>query len=93
MNDDKYLPVSNSHPPLGRLFQRQLRFARDKDMDIKISSNNNNKGDGPNPPLGDKDMNKDKKPLHNYVKVLVEDPFNNREIILRVTKKQKGVYL
>ena len=52
MNDDKYLPVSNSHPPLGRLFQRQLRFARDKDMDIKISSNNNNKGGGPNPPQG-----------------------------------------
>ena len=76
VNDDKYLPASNAHPG-------------DKDIDIKISSNNNNKGDGPNPLLGD--MNKDKKPLHNYVKVLVEDPFNNREIILRVTKKQKGV--
>ena len=78
VNDDKYLPASNAHPG-------------DKDIDIKISNNNNNKGDGPNPLLGD--MNKDKKPLHNYVKVLVEDPFNNREIILRVTKKQKGVYL
>ena len=38
-------------------------------------------------------MDKDKRLQHNYVKVLVEDPFDNREIILRVTKKQKGVYL
>ena len=30
---------------------------------------------------------------HNYVKVLVDDPFNNRDIILNVTKKQKGVYI
>lgn len=30
---------------------------------------------------------------HNYVKVLVDDPFNNRDIILEVSKKQKGVYI
>ena len=30
---------------------------------------------------------------HNYVKVLVDDPFNNRDIILKVTKKQKGIYI
>jgi hypothetical protein len=30
---------------------------------------------------------------HNYVKVLVDDPFNNRDIILKITKKQKGVYI
>jgi|SRR5919204_131893 hypothetical protein len=30
---------------------------------------------------------------HNYVKVLVDDPYNNRDIILKVTKKQKGVYV
>lgn len=29
----------------------------------------------------------------NYVKVLVDDPFNNRDIILKVTKKQKGIYI
>ncbi len=32
--------------------------------------------------------NKDK-----YVKIVVEDPYNNRDIILKVTKKQKGVYI
>lgn len=30
---------------------------------------------------------------HNYVKILVDDPYNNRDIILKVTKKQKGVYI
>jgi hypothetical protein len=58
--------------------------ATDKSIDINISNNN---GDTSNP------SNKDKKPKHNYVKVLVKDPFNNRDIILKVTKKQKGVYL
>lgn len=28
---------------------------------------------------------------HPYVKVLVDDPYNNRDIILNVTKKQKGI--
>jgi cytochrome c oxidase subunit 1 len=30
---------------------------------------------------------------HNYIKVLVDDPFNNRNIILNVTKSQKGIYI
>jgi hypothetical protein len=30
---------------------------------------------------------------HNYVKVLVDTPYENRDIILKVTKKQKGVYI
>ena len=39
------------------------------------------------------DKNKGFKPEHKYVKVLVEDPYNNRDIILKLTKKQKGVYV
>jgi hypothetical protein len=30
---------------------------------------------------------------YNYTKVLVEDPYNNRDIIAKVAKKQKGVYI
>lgn len=30
---------------------------------------------------------------HNYIKVIIEDPYNNRDIIARVAKKQKGVYI
>nr|YP_009240544.1 GIY-YIG endonuclease [Pyronema omphalodes]AMO66516.1 GIY-YIG endonuclease [Pyronema omphalodes] len=32
-------------------------------------------------------------PKSNYTKVIIEDPYNNREIIARVAKKQKGVYV
>jgi hypothetical protein len=28
-----------------------------------------------------------------YVKVFIKDPYNNRDIILKVTNKQKGVYV
>ena len=30
---------------------------------------------------------------YNYTKVIIEDPYNNRDIIARVAKKQKGVYI
>jgi hypothetical protein len=39
-----------------------------------------------------KQQNGDNK-KHPYVKVLVDDPYSNRDIILNVTKKQKGVYI
>jgi len=39
-----------------------------------------------------KNTSKDPK-QHKYIKILINDPFNNRDIILKVTKKQIGVYL
>lgn len=50
-----------------------------------IGNNNNNDDDF----AGQNNNN----PKHKYVKILVNDPFNNRDIILKVTKKQKGVYV
>lgn len=50
-----------------------------------IGDDNNDDGDF----VGQNNNN----PKHKYVKVLVNDPFNNRDIILKVTKKQKGVYV
>jgi hypothetical protein len=47
--------------------------------EVKIGNENNQKD-----PLNSK---------HKYTKVLVEDPYNNRDIIARVAKKQKGVYV
>ena len=46
---------------------------------VKISNENNRKD-----PLNSK---------YNYTKVLVEDPYNNRDIRAKVAKKQKGVYI
>jgi hypothetical protein len=40
-----------------------------------------------NKPEGNKD------PKGKYVKIVVKDPYNNRDIILKVSKKQKGVYI
>jgi len=51
------------------------------DHDIKIGNGNNNKDD------------EESKPKNNYVKVLVDNPYSNRDMILKLTKKQKGVYV
>lgn len=58
---------------------------------IVITGNGNNNSNYDN---NNNDIYKDlKESKHKYVKILVNDPFNNRDIILRVTKKQKGVYI
>lgn len=58
----------------------QSDMVNDSDNNVvKIGNYNNN--------------NQDKKPEYKYVKVLIQDPFKNRDIILKVTKNQKGVYL
>lgn len=52
---------------------------------IIITSNNN--------PGGNKDPEGNENPKGKYVKIVVYDPYNNRDIILKVSKKQKGVYI
>lgn len=52
---------------------------------IRIGNDNNEDYKG--------DNDKNLKGKHKYTKILVDDPFNNRDIILKVTKKQKGVYV
>lgn len=67
----------------------------DSDRKKKISkvniNDNNNITIGNNNNNNDNQNNKDSK--YKYVKILVNDPFNNRDIILKVTKKQKGALL
>jgi hypothetical protein len=55
---------------------------------VKIGYDNNNIVK-----IGNDINNNDKKPKYKYVKILVDNPFNNKDIILKVTKKQKGVYI
>lgn len=57
------------------------KINKDNNNVLTIGNNNNNNGENKNKP----------NPKYKY-KVLVNDPFNNRDIILKVTKKQKGVY-
>lgn len=39
------------------------------------------------------DGGNNKNSKYKYTKILVYDPFNNRDIILKITKRQKGVYI
>jgi hypothetical protein len=43
--------------------------------------------------IGDDNNSHNKNPKFKYVKVLVKDPYNNRDVLLKLTKKQKGVYI
>jgi GIY-YIG catalytic domain/Cytochrome C and Quinol oxidase polypeptide I/NUMOD1 domain len=67
-----------------------LRYMINDNNVVKIGYDNNNIVK-----IGSDINNNDnyKKPKHKYVKILVDNPFNNRDIILKVTKKQKGVYI
>ena len=62
----------------------------DKNIIIIGSDNNNNNN---NNKWDNKNNDDYPKNSRKYTKLLVDDPFNNRDIILRVTKKQKGVYI
>lgn len=59
--------------------------------DMENDSDNNNVVEIGN----DNNNNDDKDPLkkYKYVKVIVNDPLNNRDILAKVAKKQRGVYL
>ena len=50
---------------------------------IITNSNNNNNSN----------KNKDEDKIPQYTKVYIENPFNNRNLILKVSKNQKGVYI
>src|SRR5204863_10078182 len=68
-----------------------MEMINNEDKNIVIVGNdNNNNGNINNNDGNDKNLKKYK---DKYIKILVNDPFNNRDIILRVTKKQKGVYV
>ena len=46
-----------------------------------VNNNNNNK------------HNKDEDEKPKYTKVFVENPYENRKVLLKITKDQKGVYV
>jgi len=66
-----------------------FREVNNDNNDSPFSSKCDNNNDDNNP-YNENDNSHNK---HPYVKVLVDDPYNNRDIILNVTKKQKGIYI
>ncbi|RYE15254.1 MAG: hypothetical protein EOP34_03950 [Rickettsiales bacterium] len=77
--------ILNSH----FTFFREVNNNNDSPLFNKCDINKN----GYKPDSEDNKNKNDNDKKHNYVKVLVDDPYNNRDIILKVTKKQKGVYI
>ncbi len=59
--------------------------------DMENDSDNNNVVEIGNDNNNNDDKDPKKQPKYKYVKVIVNDPFNNRDIILKVAKKQRGV--
>jgi hypothetical protein len=71
-----------------------LLFVKNNNSDISINNNYSSnssvystQGDGPD------ESNKLPKDLPKFTKIEVKDPYNNRDIILKITKKQKGIYI
>ena len=60
------------------LANTELSSADGTNSDINIGNGNNDP--------------EDNKPF-KYTKVFIKDPYNNRDTILRMTKRQKGVYV
>jgi len=63
------------------VFSQKIYYAVIKNYHTVVKIGNDNT---PKDPLNSK---------HKYTKVIIEDPYNNRDIIARVAKKQKGVYV
>jgi hypothetical protein len=57
---------------------------------ILIDDVNNSPVGNNNNPKPNQDNNKIES---KYTKILIEDPYNNRDIVLKITKGQKGVYI
>ena len=79
-------------------FSEKKKMVNDDNNNSSLISecDNNNKGynnDNKNRDNEDNPHENGNGKKHNYVKVLVDDPFNNRDIVLEVSKKQKGVYI
>lgn len=65
--------------------QKATNFSLRNNPDNLITITNNNNENKPNK------NNEDEKP--KYTKVYIENPFSNRDLILKVSKNQKGVYI
>ena len=62
-------------------FKSNYTLCNNQDNYIYITDNNNNNNNG------------DNKEIPKYTKIYIENPFNNRDLILKVSKNQKGVYV
>lgn len=65
-------------------FQSNSILCNNQDNTISITENKNN---------NNSNRNNDENEIPKYTKVYIENPFNNRNLISKVSKNQKGVYI
>ncbi len=70
---------------MSNIKSESLSANTDNDFDLMIGNDNN--GHNNNDHEDNKNFN------HKHVKVFIKDPYNNRDAILKITKRQKGVYV
>lgn len=91
---EKYFKLKSQ--PITFFSEKKMVNSDNNNSSLISECDNNNKGynnDNKNRDNDDNLHENGKGKKHNYVKVLVDDPFNNRDIVLEVSKNQKGVYI
>ena len=91
---EKYFILKSQ--PITFFSEKKMVNSDNNNSSLISECDNNNKGynnDNKNRDNEDNPHENGKGKKHNYVKVLVDDPFNNRDIVLEVSKNQKGVYI
>lgn len=79
----------------GRVFRSNFHYNsklyNNQNNNIIIRDNNNSNNNNNN--SNNNNNNNNKNEIPNYTKIFIENPFNNRKLILKVAKNQKGVYI
>jgi hypothetical protein len=91
---EKYFILTSQ--PITFFSEKKMVNSDNNNSSLISECDNNNKGynnDNKNRDDEDNPHENGKGKKHNYVKVFVDDPFNNRDIVLEISKKQKGVYI
>ncbi len=91
---EKYFILKSQ--PITFFSEKKMVNSDNNNSSLISECDNNNKGynnENKNRDNEDNPHENGKGKKHNYVKVLVDDPFNNRDIVLEVSKNQKGVYI
>nr|YP_010390611.1 GIY-YIG endonuclease [Fusarium aethiopicum]UPX01185.1 GIY-YIG endonuclease [Fusarium aethiopicum]UPX01242.1 GIY-YIG endonuclease [Fusarium aethiopicum] len=68
-------------------------FSKKKITEVALNNNQNNTITITNSNKNNSNKNNDEDKIPLYTKVYIENPFNNRNLILKVSKNQKGVYV
>jgi hypothetical protein len=80
-----------------KLLSSYISFSFDIESEDKENLGEINDNNGNTMVIGNNNKydnnNNNNKNSNNYIKILVNDPFNNRDIIAKVAKNQKGVYI